>query len=76
LINTEAWKKMATQKITVDRDRCTGCGTCAAVCPFVVYEMKKGEEGKRVAVPVYREDCFLCQSCQAQCPADAITIEW
>ena len=76
MVDTEAWKRMATQKITVDRDRCTGCGTCAAVCPFVVYEMRHGKTGKRTAVPRYREDCFLCQSCQAQCPVDAIAIEW
>lgn len=42
----------------------------------MVYEIRRGEKGKKMAVPVYLEDCFLCQSCQAQCPADAITIVW
>jgi NAD-dependent dihydropyrimidine dehydrogenase PreA subunit len=42
----------------------------------MVYEIKKDKKGKKIAVPVYQEDCFLCQSCQAQCPVDAITIDW
>jgi NAD-dependent dihydropyrimidine dehydrogenase PreA subunit len=42
----------------------------------MVYEIRKEVKGKKVAVPVYLEDCFLCQSCQAQCPTDAITINW
>lgn len=76
MISSDTWKQMATQQITVDPERCTGCGTCRKVCPFMVYEITDGAKGKKTAAPVYREDCFLCQSCQAQCPADAITIDW
>jgi len=76
LSSSDTWKQIATQQITVDLERCTGCGTCKKVCPFMVYEIRKSETGKKVAVPVYLEDCFLCQSCQAQCPTDAITIAW
>jgi NAD-dependent dihydropyrimidine dehydrogenase PreA subunit len=43
----------------------------------MVYEMKKtGQRKKRLAVPEHKDDCFLCQSCQAECPVDAIIIEW
>ncbi len=79
MVPSEGWEQIITQKITIDLDRCLGCGDCAAVCPFMVYEIKKVEKGKKtkkIAVPVYQEDCFLCQSCQAQCPTDAITIDW
>jgi NAD-dependent dihydropyrimidine dehydrogenase PreA subunit len=72
----ESFKKIITQKITVDVKKCLGCGACIGVCPFMVYEIKKDKKGKKIAVPVYQEDCFLCQSCQAQCPVDAITIDW
>ena len=67
--------QITTQKIMVDAEKCIGCGVCAKVCPFMVYELRSVEKKKRAA-PVYEEDCFLCQSCQAQCPTDAITIEW
>lgn len=73
---SDTWKQITTQRITVDPGRCIGCGACATVCPFMVYQMRKSDRGKKIAVPVYQEDCFLCQSCQAQCPTDAITIEW
>ena len=76
--SSDDWKKIVTQKITVDPEKCIGDGSCVRVCPFMVYEMKEAPGGKKKkrAVPVHQEDCFLCQSCQAQCPVDAITIEW
>lgn len=74
--DSDTLKQLASQQITVNPGRCTGCGTCLKVCPFMVYELKKGGTGKKLATAVYLEDCFLCQSCQAQCPTDAIAIEW
>ncbi len=67
--------QITTQKIVVDTEKCIGCGVCVKVCPFMVYELRDVERKKKAA-PVFEEDCFLCQSCQAQCPTDAITIEW
>ncbi len=72
----EGLKKLKTQRLAVDAEKCLGCGVCMSVCPFMVYEIKKDKKGKKKAVPIYQEDCFLCQSCQAQCPVDAITIDW
>lgn len=78
--STDTWKQIVSQKIIVDHDRCISCGSCLQVCPFMVYELKEfktnSKRKKKIPVPVYVEDCFLCQSCQAQCPTDAITIEW
>ena len=76
MTSSNAYKQIVSQKIKLDPNACIGCGTCVSVCPFMVYEMKKGNKGKKIAVPAYQEDCFLCQSCQAQCPTDAIIIEW
>ncbi len=75
-MSSQGWKKIITQKITVDRERCIGCGACLSNCPFMVYELKKTGKGKRIAEPVDLENCFLCQSCQVQCPTDAIRIDW
>jgi len=75
--SSDAWKQIATQRITVDPEKCLGEGTCVRVCPFMVFKIEQVNKGKKKrAVPVHQEDCFLCQSCQAQCPTDAITIEW
>lgn len=79
MTSTETWKQIVTQKITIDHERCIGCGNCLGACPFMVYEMrefKTRNKKKKMPVPVYLEDCFLCQSCQAECPTDAIAIEW
>ena len=74
-ISSKKLNQLTSQKIVVDAKKCIGCGVCVKVCPFMVYELKDVERKKKAA-PVYEEDCFLCQSCQSQCPTDAITIEW
>ena len=56
-------------KITVDEEKCIGCGTCAIVCPdcFVIEEnMAK-----------VKEECKECDSAEAKssCPVGAIEIE-
>ncbi len=76
MISSESLKNITTQKITINSEKCLGCGACIDVCPFMVYEMKKDQKGKKKAIAVYGEDCFLCQSCQAQCPTEAIAIDW
>lgn len=78
---SDTWEQIVSQKITVDPDKCIGCGTCVNVCPFMVYELKefkkKGDKKKRkLACPTFVEDCFICQSCESQCPTEAISIEW
>ncbi len=55
--------------ITIDKDACTGCGTCVSVCPEEVFEI--GEDGKAEAK--YPDRCTGCCSCVGSCPAGAIT---
>lgn len=46
---------------------CTGCGSCAAVCPRECIQMKQDEEGfLRPAVDT--EKCIECNLCQRVCP--------
>jgi heterodisulfide reductase subunit A len=52
----------------VDRDKCTGCGTCEIVCPYGA--IAKDEEGKASVTEVL---CKGCGSCRASCPERAIT---
>lgn len=61
---------MATPK--VNQEKCTGCGTCVALCPDV-FEL--GEDGKsKVKDPAACEHCD-CQAAVESCPEGAISIE-
>lgn len=57
----------ALPKAEIDPAKCTGCGTCAAVCRF---DAPAAQPGGR-----YRIDPFLCEGCRAcvlACPSGAI----
>lgn len=54
--------------ITIDEDRCTGCGLCTAVCPSQTIAL---EEGK---AKIVGSQCMACTHCMAACPTEAITI--
>ena len=57
-------------KVTVDKEKCTGDGECADVCPVDVYQLVEGR-----AEPVNEDDCLGCESCIEACDFDAITVE-
>ncbi|HDD63640.1 MAG TPA: 4Fe-4S dicluster domain-containing protein [Thermoprotei archaeon] len=57
-------------KPVVDKDKCTGCGTCAEICPMQVFDIVNGK-----AEPVRADQCVGCRACEMQCPAGAITVE-
>ena len=40
-------------KVTVDKDKCTGDGECADVCPVDVYQLIEGR-----AEPVNEDECL------------------
>jgi ferredoxin len=46
-------------------DKCTSCGTCAAICPAGNIGMAEGK-------PVWKHHCELCCRCIHNCPAGAI----
>jgi carbon-monoxide dehydrogenase iron sulfur subunit len=58
-----------TALVTVDKDHCIGCGTCALVCSVGAIKIDKGQK-KMVK-------CDLCQgeevpACVANCPNEAL----
>lgn len=56
--------------VTVDHDKCVGCGECVDTCPVSVYELKDGK-----SEPVHMEECLGCESCIGVCESDAIKVE-
>ena len=53
------------KEMQVDREKCTGCGACAAVCPNGAIHM---EEGRPI---LDAEDCVFCGKCTRFCPTGA-----
>ncbi|MBU1120295.1 MAG: 4Fe-4S binding protein [archaeon] len=59
-------------KITVDKEKCTGCGTCVQVCPVSIFELNSGKsKTKKDKI----KDCLECKACEVSCPASAIKVE-
>jgi len=61
---------LAPRKVEVDEVRCTGCATCAQVCPTEVLDIID-----RKARPSRPEDCMGCQLCESSCPSEAIRVQ-
>ena len=55
--------------IRLENSACTGCGTCAKVCPHGVLRMVD----KR-AVLAAEERCIECGACQLNCHDEAIFV--
>ena len=57
-------------KVSVDKKKCTGCGTCVSVCPVNVFEISGGKSN-----PVRVKDCIGCRACENSCPVGAIKVK-
>jgi len=55
--------------ITVDEEKCIGCGKCVEVCPF---KLRILEEGKSSVDPKL---CVGCGRCLKACPEEAISFD-
>ncbi len=58
---------MVQQQVIIDRQACTGCGICVALCPYQILRLKDGVAEHNGA------PCFLCDHCRALCPQGAVT---
>lgn len=53
----------------VNKDKCTGCGTCVDICPTAAIEL---DNDKAV---VDASACVDCETCVDECPESAIHME-
>lgn len=64
--------------ITVNFERCKGCGLCAQVCPKKIVEIQKqrrNEKGYYTAQCTDADKCISCAMCATMCPDCAIKVE-
>jgi NAD-dependent dihydropyrimidine dehydrogenase PreA subunit len=57
--------------LSLDRDKCVGCGDCVTVCPQQCYTM--GDDGK--SIHAFPERCMECGACRLNCRSQAISVE-
>ncbi|MBN2055295.1 DUF362 domain-containing protein [bacterium] len=53
--------------LRIDKDRCSRCGYCAAICPVQAIRLDPHPK-------FAKRRCIYCYSCQANCPSRAITL--
>ncbi|HEY3490222.1 MAG TPA: mercury methylation ferredoxin HgcB [Candidatus Deferrimicrobiaceae bacterium] len=56
--------------LALDRERCSGCGLCAHVCPHQVFVIR----GRKTEI-VARDACMECGACALNCPEDALCVD-
>ena len=61
-------KNVAT--LSLNEERCIGCGMCLEVCPRGVFE----KNGRHVRI-VDRDGCMECGACAKNCPVAAVTVD-
>lgn len=59
-------------KITLDQEKCIGCGTCAAICPEVFVIDNETSKAKVIK----NDGCTTCDIAETakSCPVEAIAI--
>jgi 4Fe-4S ferredoxin len=65
--------------LTLNKNKCTGCGICTEICPREAITVTKvpkaeGEKSKPPTVTINEEKCNYCGMCEAICPFGALTL--
>jgi len=60
-------------EIEVNREICSGCGVCVALCSYDAIKLEKSGDKAVAVINDFR--CKRCGVCVAACPSAAITLE-
>ena len=61
-------------KVTMDPQKCVGCGICRHVCAGKAINIQPHEDGKGYDFAIWHNTCALCGMCRHFCPTRAITM--
>ncbi len=65
-------------KVTIDTERCKGCGLCTGACPKQILRIDARRINRKGHSPAEVTDesrCIGCGFCAVMCPDCAITVE-
>ena len=65
-------------RVTIDLERCKGCGICVQACPQNVLATDKStlnKSGYYATRPILPEKCTACAICARMCPHCVIKVE-
>jgi len=55
--------------LTLDSNKCIGCGICETVCPHGVFEKDSGK-----ICLADKDSCIECGACALNCPTKALSV--
>ena len=61
-------KALSTEKISIAKEKCVGCGACKAVCNLDAVRLSKNNEGFLEGL-IDSSKCVDCGRCKSVCPA-------
>lgn len=67
-----------SNRVTIDKEVCKGCGLCVASCPKQVLELDMNSLNAKGYNPASVHDidnCIACAMCAVICPDSAIKVE-
>ena len=83
-MGTKLWRKpfdyaetaATLGQVSIDKERCKGCGYCVEFCPRGVLKMSNELNAKGYPLPVVDNEtgCLACGYCEAICPEFAIKV--
>lgn len=65
-------------KVTIDENRCKGCGLCVSACPKGIIKLSDTKINAKGFAPAEIEEqdkCIACAFCATMCPDVAVTVE-
>ncbi|EFC91362.1 4Fe-4S ferredoxin iron-sulfur binding domain protein [Dethiosulfovibrio peptidovorans DSM 11002] len=66
----EGKKEQHSARMSVDDEKCVGCGRCFRNCPVKAISMTGGK------AVIDKDVCIGCGECLTVCPASAISLDW
>ena len=66
--------------LTLDKNKCTGCGVCMEICPREAIQVTRtpkadGKNAQPPTVTIIKEKCHYCGMCEAICPFGALSTK-